>query len=121
MERIQGFIVKFISKGKMEKLVKVISIAIAYVVVLGFIAVAFVFVIPQMGQSIQELTEKIPSMYKQIMAELAQIEKKYPDIDLEIANEQLTKMLPDELWDESGRQYCSNGLLGISFNRKAGN
>ena len=33
-------------------------------------------------------------MYKQIMAELAQIEKKYPDIDLEIANEQLTKMLP---------------------------
>ena len=94
VERIQGFIVKFISKGKMEKLVKVISIAIAYVVVLGFIAVAFVFVIPQMRQSIQELTEKIPSMYKQIMAELAQIEKKYPDIDLEIANEQLTKMLP---------------------------
>lgn len=40
------------------------------------------------------MTEKIPSMYKQIMAELAQIEKKYPDIDLEIANEQLTKMLP---------------------------
>ena len=57
--KIQGMIERFITKGKAEKIVKVISIAIAYVVVLGFIAIAFVFVIPQMGQSIQELTEKI--------------------------------------------------------------
>ena len=94
VERIQGLIQKFISKGKAEAIVKSISIVLAYVLVLGFITIAFVFVIPQMGQSIQELTEKIPSMYRQLMRELMYIQKKYPDINLEIASEQLGKMLP---------------------------
>lgn len=95
VEKIQGGILKFITKGKGEKIVKSISILIAYVLVLGFIAIAFVFVIPQMGQSIQELTDKIPMMYRQVMAELAYIQERYPDIDFEIANEQLAKMIPN--------------------------
>ncbi|MCI8772000.1 MAG: AI-2E family transporter [Lachnospiraceae bacterium] len=93
--KIQGMIERFITKGKAEKIVKVISIAIAYVVVLGFIAIAFVFVIPQMGQSIQELTEKIPSMYRQVMKELSYLQERYPDVDFKFVDEQFNKMLPN--------------------------
>lgn len=106
VERIQGCIYKFITKGKGEKIVKSISILIAYVLVLGFIAVAFVFVIPQMGQSIQELTEKIPTMYRQVMKELAYIQKRYPDIDFAIVSEQLGKMIPNLV--EYGTNLVSN-------------
>lgn len=93
--KIQGIIHKLLTKGKYEKIVKSVSIVIAYVLVLGFIAVAFVFVIPQMGQSIQELTDKIPTMYRQVMRELTLIQKKYPDIDFAIANDQLANLIPN--------------------------
>ena len=59
--KIQG-ILKKITKGKYEKITKSVAIFLAYLLVIGFIAVAFVFVIPQMGQSVQELTDKITYM-----------------------------------------------------------
>ena len=93
--RIQKLIHKLFTKGKYEKVVKCISIVFAYVLVLGFIAIAFVFVIPQMGQSIQELTDKIPSIYRKLMRELAYFQKKYPEIDFKFANDQLAKMVPN--------------------------
>lgn len=93
--RIQGILQKYVTKGRYEKITKVVSILISYVVVLGFIAVAFVFVIPQMGQSVQELTEKIPGTYKQIMQELDTLQKKYPDIDFELVSEQFGKAVPN--------------------------
>lgn len=95
VDKIQWLFRKFLTKGKYEKVVKSVSILIAYVVVLGFIAVAFVFVIPQMGQSIQELTEKIPYMYKQIMKEMVDLQKRYPDIDFKIAMEQFAQVIPN--------------------------
>lgn len=93
--KIQGIINKLIAKGRCEKLVKTISIVIAYVVVLGFIAIAFVFVIPQMGQSIQELTDKIPMMYRKVMQELMIIQKKYPDFNFDMLNDQLANFIPN--------------------------
>lgn len=93
--KIQGVIHKLFTKGRYEKLVKTLSIIIAYVMVLGFIAVAFVFVIPQMLQSVQELTDKIPGMYRQIMRELNQLQKRYPEFDWSLVGNQLTGIMPN--------------------------
>lgn len=95
VKRIDGCFRKWITKEKYPKVTRVVAMILSYVIVLGFIAVAFVFVIPQMGQSIQELTEKLPAMYKTITAELAKLEKKYPDIDLEAVSNQLGSMVPN--------------------------
>lgn len=95
VDRIQGLLDKLIAKGKHQKLTKSISILIAYILVIGFIAIAFVFVIPQIIQSLQELTEKIPSMYKQVMKELVSLQERYPDIDFKIVNEQFAKIVPN--------------------------
>ncbi len=92
--KIQG-ILKKITKGKYEKITKSVAIFLAYLLVIGFIAVAFVFVIPQMGQSVQELTDKIPYMYRTIMRELAGLQRRYPDIDLEFAYDQLDEVMPN--------------------------
>lgn len=104
--RIQKGIHRRFTKGKCETLVKCISILLAYVLVLGFIAIAFVFVIPQMGQSIQELTEKIPFMYRKLMKELAYFQNKYPEIDFKVINEQLAKMVPNLI--DYGTNLMSN-------------
>lgn len=93
--KIQRGIHKLITKGRYEKLVKTVSIVFAYVIVLGFIAIAFVFVIPQMGQSIQELTDKIPMMYRKIMQELSVIQEKHPDFDFKVINDQLANIMPN--------------------------
>lgn len=93
--RIQGLLQRFITKGKGEKITKTVAIIISYVLVLGFIAVAFVFVIPQMGDSIQELTDKIPSTYKQLVRQLDKLQKEYPDLDLAFLNEQFAKAVPN--------------------------
>lgn len=93
--KIQGMIHKLFTKGRCEKLVKTVSIIIAYVLVLGFITIAFVFVIPQTLQSVQELTDKIPGMYRQIMQELELIQKRYPEFDLNLVGNQLASIIPN--------------------------
>lgn len=93
--KIQGLLKKYVTKGRYEKVTKTVAIIISYVLVLGFIAVAFVFVIPQMGQSVQELTEKIPSTYNRIVQELDALQRKYPDIDFEVLSEQFGKAVPN--------------------------
>lgn len=93
--RIDNGIKKYITKGKGEKLSRIVAILISYIIVLGFIAVAFVFIIPQMGQSIQELTNKIPGMYSSITTEMTNLQKEYPALDVEFINKQIESVIPD--------------------------
>ncbi len=93
--RIQGLLQKYITKGKYEKITKSISIFLAYLLVIGFIAIAFLFVIPQIGDSIQELTDKIPYIYRAIMKEMASLQERYPDIDLKFVYDQLNEITPN--------------------------
>lgn len=95
VNRINGFIQKRILKGKAVRVTFVLSMIVSYILVLGFIAIAFVFVIPQIIDSIQELTNKIPSMYRQFTKELIDFQKKYPEIDIDIANEQIANFVPN--------------------------
>jgi predicted PurR-regulated permease PerM len=95
VNKIQGLLQGFMKKKKQERAAKAIAILISYVVVLGFIAVAFIFVLPQIGQSIQELTEKIPDMYRQVMKEMLALQRRYPDIDFKMAIEQFSQVIPN--------------------------
>lgn len=106
VKRFDDLLQKKVTKGKYEKVTLVVSIAVSYIIVLGFIAIAFVFVIPQVAQSIQELTNKVPSMYRQFTKELMNFEKKYPEIDMKAANEQIANMVPNLV--EYGTNLVSN-------------
>ena len=81
---------------------------ISYILVLGFIAVTFVFVIPQMGQSIQELTNKVPGMYQTVTAELVHLQERYPDLDTELIEEQLQNIVPNLI--KLGTNLVSNAI-----------
>ena len=105
--RTDGLLQK-ITKGRKPKLTKVLAMLISYILVLGFIAVTFVFVIPQMGQSIQELTNKVPGMYQTVTAELVHLQERYPDLDTELIEEQLQNIVPNLI--KLGTNLVSNAI-----------
>lgn len=95
VEKYEGIIKKYISKGKHEKLARIISIILAYITFIGFIIIAFVFVIPQTGESISELASNIPVVYDHISDWLRELHKQYPGIDVNKVTDRLNEMVPD--------------------------
>jgi len=93
--KFESFINKYISKGAHKKLVRVFSMVLAYIALIGFIIVMFVFVIPQVGKSISELTSNIPLVYGNILKWLKQLHSRYPGIDINVITEKLNEMVPD--------------------------
>ena len=98
VNRIDGLLQGRLAKGKVPRVTKIVSMILAYVIVLGFIVVAFVFVVPQVGASIRELTEKIPSMYASVSREIMNLDKRFPE---------LHKQFPDVDWNDFNKQLAN--------------
>lgn len=98
VNRIDGLLQGRLAKGKIPKVTKILSMILAYVIVLGFIVVAFVFVVPQVGASIRELTEKIPGMYASVSKEILNLDKRFPE---------LHKQFPDVNWNDFNQQLAN--------------
>ncbi len=81
--------------GKHPKIVRYLSILFAYILVIGCIILAINFVIPQLTQSIIELTASVPSTYDKLAAFLMGLQDQYPDIDMTIITQKLQEMVPD--------------------------
>ncbi len=98
-------LVKFISEKVLKKLFKLnkpkirlaISIAAAYIIVLGALAIIIVFIIPQVRESIKAFGGFIDSAttgYAKIMKFLDKLHEAYPQLKIEILQEEIEK-LPD--------------------------
>lgn len=95
VEKYQGVIQKYLIKNGHKKIIKVLSMVFAYITVIGFIIIAFVFVIPQTGESISELASNIPAVYTHILKMLRELHQKYPAINVNIITDRLNEMVPD--------------------------
>lgn len=92
--KFESAIQKYITKGRHEKIVKLISMALAYITFIGFIIIAFVFVIPQISESISELAYNIPVVYDRILDWLKELHNRYPEIDVNKITDRLNEMVP---------------------------
>lgn len=95
-------ILKHVTNGKYPVLTKVISIVLAYVIVIGLIALAMVFVVPQIISSIRDLTERIPVVYRSVFNFLIHFERRHPEVqelfpemDMKTMNQQLASIFPN--------------------------
>lgn len=93
--KFEGIIQKYITKGKHKKLVRALSMVLAYITVIGFIIIAFVFVIPQIGESISELASSLPVVYGHLVSWLRKLHQKYPVINVNLITERLNEMIPE--------------------------
>ncbi|SFS00739.1 AI-2E family transporter [Anaeromicropila populeti] len=92
---------------------KGISIFCSYIVFLGIIILTFIYVIPQLGTSIQDLTQKLTdnpeqfsNMFNGIYDYLNTLETRYPDLDIPAIKEQINELIPQAL--SFGTNFVTN-------------
>ncbi len=82
---------------KSKRGAKWLSILCSYLLAIGAIAVLLVFIIPQIYQSILEITEKLPSWYNSALAFINEFESRHAEwdfIDYSLINERIEAALP---------------------------
>lgn len=95
VERIYGFLQSRVRKKASSRLLKYFAIFLAYVIMLAFISLTFIFVIPQLVDSISELAGNVPSMYNHVYDFLMNMEERYPKWDWAVIADRLNEMMPD--------------------------
>lgn len=85
-------------KKKHEKACKYTSVAVSYIILLGLLAVTIIYIVPQISQSIKELTKSLGSGYNYIVNNTAQIQKKYPFLPMDDISNLLKKVMPENIF-----------------------
>lgn len=108
---IDGTIHRLLMHGKYQKMVRYFSIFLAYVFVIGCIILVINFIIPQLTQSITELTASVPVIYDRLADYLMGLQDRYPDLDMTALVQKLQNMVPDLV--NFGTNIVGNGLVMI--------
>lgn len=88
------------------KLRKILAIAIAYLLVIGLIAVVFFGIVPQIVSSITDLVNYIPTAVNDTYYFIDNLEQHFPDLDMEVIKNSINKALPDVI--ASVRDFAGN-------------
>lgn len=73
----------------------VLSIAVTYLIVLGFIVIILRYVIPEITANIIDFANYIPQTYDTMLAFIDDLQKRFPDIDIATLTKPLTDAIPD--------------------------
>jgi len=84
-------------KLKSDKIRKILSILITYLIVFGFISVVLFYILPEIIDSLSEVIDIIPSMYNRIFAFFDTFQEKYPTLDIEYIDTLLRSMIPNAM------------------------
>ena len=74
---------------------KMLSIAITYILVLGMVVVVLFGIIPQVGASITDLVNYIPTAANQIYHFVDNLEEHFPELDMDIIRNAVNNAIPD--------------------------
>lgn len=97
VNRIDHILFSRTTSQKFAKLHKFLSLLLAYVIVIGFIALVLTFVIPQIVESILELIRQSSSLYDTIMTNLNLLNERYPNIDFAYIIDTINNALPNAI------------------------
>lgn len=88
----------FIFKDKRQKGCKYISVALSYLILLGILAVTIVYIVPQISESLKELTKSLGYGYNYVINNTVEIQQKYPFLPMEDIKQLLLKVVPDNIF-----------------------
>ena len=92
MKNIDRLLDKLIFRGRGKKVRFVISICVAYIIIIGIIVVALLFVIPQIGASIRDMDFK--QMGTSAVSYLQQLQRTVPYLNTPAVNDKISSMEP---------------------------
>ncbi len=95
---VHQFLNHFIFKDKRQKGCKYISVALSYLILLGILAVTIVYIVPQISESLKELTRSLGYGYNYVINNTAEIQQKYPVLPMEDIKQLLLKVVPENLF-----------------------
>lgn len=94
VKTIDKYLLTKLFKLKRRKIKKFISILLAYIFFIGFVALILTYIIPQFADSLNDLVNKIPTLYDMAYKWLESFEDKLPYIDWDVIEEQLKSSMP---------------------------
>jgi len=95
------FAMIFKNRNRAKGAKKICSIILAYIIVIGLIVTCLFYIIPQITDSLKQITTLVNSAqsgYNQLMEKLLDMEAKHPEWDLTIVND-MVRDIPDKLMD----------------------
>ncbi len=95
---IKNILDRFMFKGKREKGLLYMSVALAYAILLGFLTITIVYIVPQISESMKELTKSLGNGYSYIINHSGEIQNKYPFLPIEDVIEILKNVLPANIF-----------------------
>lgn len=93
---------KKIKKGKGEKIKRVISIIVAYLIVIGALTIIIVYIFPQMKNSVKDIGNSVKNGYNYVTNHLDEMNAMIPVINLGNVIEYIQNNLIDKLMSNSG-------------------
>jgi len=83
--------------GKFENLHKIVSLVIAYIIVIGFIILLLNFIVPQVVSSITELVKQSPAMVTSIENLIKNLRRDFPTVNFDAIESFVDDSLPSFL------------------------
>lgn len=99
VESIQKILDNVFFKTKHKKGCKYTSVAVSYVILLGLIAITMVYIVPQISQSIKELTKSLGYGYNYIIQNTGKLQEKYPFLPMNDIKEIIEKVVPQNIFN----------------------
>ena len=93
---------KKIKKGKGEKIKRVISIVVSYLIVIGALTIIIVYIFPQMKNSVKDIGNSVKNGYNYVTNHLDEMNAMLPVINLGSVIEYIQNNLIDKLMSNSG-------------------
>jgi predicted PurR-regulated permease PerM len=93
---------KKIKKGKGEKIKRVISIVVSYLIIIGALTVIIVYIFPQMKNSVKDIGNSVKNGYNYVTNHLDEMNAMIPIINLGNVIEYIQNNLIDKLMSNSG-------------------
>ncbi len=95
---VHQFLNHFIFKDKRQKGCKYTSVALSYLILLGVLTVTIVYIVPQISESLKELTRSLGYGYNYVINNTAEIQRKYPVLPMEDIKQLLLKVVPENIF-----------------------
>lgn len=95
---VYQFLNHFIFKDKRQKGCKYTSVALSYLILLGVLAVTIVYIVPQISESLKELTRSLGYGYNYVINNTTDIQQKYTFLPMEDIKQLLLKVVPENIF-----------------------
>lgn len=99
VESIRKILDNVFFKTKHKKGCKYTSVAVSYVILLGLVAITMVYIVPQISQSVKELTKSLGYGYNYIIQNTGKLQEKYPFLPMNDIKDIIEKVVPQNIFN----------------------